>query len=275
MNMGIADAFELGIKLATVINGYAHHNLLASYEEERRPVALVSIERSGVHMRVHNGIAEITGGNPRVLDADTEEGREKRRLVHQYYQEHDGENRDLGIEMGYRYKSCVIVPDGSKEPPFSPKKLVPTTWPGARAPHVFLRDGTPIFDLYGKYYTLVEFLDGTHSGSDLLVDVAQRHWLPLKHVALREEDHAHRIWENRLVLVRADGHVAWRGDQLRDAHEASTIIQTVSGRQKVHRDHQAQSVDTVTGTPGVFTSTVGLTTQSTDFHLEKIGEFQK
>lgn len=53
MNLGIGDAYDLGWKLAAVINGSAGKALLQSYEEERRPVALRNVERSGVHFDVH------------------------------------------------------------------------------------------------------------------------------------------------------------------------------------------------------------------------------
>ncbi|MEV4235206.1 MULTISPECIES: rifampin monooxygenase [unclassified Nocardia] len=39
LNLGVQDAFNLGWKLAAAINGWAPHNLLDSYESERRPVA--------------------------------------------------------------------------------------------------------------------------------------------------------------------------------------------------------------------------------------------
>ncbi|OQU94362.1 FAD binding domain-containing protein [Cladophialophora immunda] len=284
MNMGIADSFELGWKLAIVINGFSHQDLLKSYEQERRPVALVSIERSGVHMQVHNQLAEITGGNTHILDDASEEGVRARQLTHEYYQEHDGENRDLGIEMGYRYRSGVVVPDGTDEPPFSTKDLVASTWPGSRAPHVFLRDGTPIFDLYGQYYTLMEFRDVSDlslSGASLLVRAAQEQWLPLKHVILENEAHAHSVWERRMVLVRVDGHVAWRADQIDDAQLASEIIATVAGRRGAvdvaAQEGQQQKMDGTSSLekPGKFTSTTGTFTQRSEFDMEQIGEFQK
>ncbi|NDZ96999.1 rifampin monooxygenase [Streptomyces sp. SID6673] len=39
LNLGVQDAFNLGWKLAAAINGWAPHDLLDSYEAERRPVA--------------------------------------------------------------------------------------------------------------------------------------------------------------------------------------------------------------------------------------------
>lgn len=53
MSMGVADAFELGWKLFAVIDSFADRPLLDTYEIGRRAVAATSIERSGVHMKVH------------------------------------------------------------------------------------------------------------------------------------------------------------------------------------------------------------------------------
>jgi 2-polyprenyl-6-methoxyphenol hydroxylase-like FAD-dependent oxidoreductase len=39
LNLGVQDAFNLGWKFAAAINGWAPHDLLDSYESERRPVA--------------------------------------------------------------------------------------------------------------------------------------------------------------------------------------------------------------------------------------------
>ena len=44
MNTGIADAVDLGWKLAAVIDGWAGPRLLDSYEAERRPVAQKNVD---------------------------------------------------------------------------------------------------------------------------------------------------------------------------------------------------------------------------------------
>ena len=41
-------------------------------------------------------------------------------------------------------------------PPLDHGMYVPSTWPGARAPHVWLRDGRSTLDLFGKGFTLIE-----------------------------------------------------------------------------------------------------------------------
>lgn len=285
--MGIADSFELGWKLAMVINGFAEPHLMASYDCERRPVVQNTIERSGVHMKVHMDVGEIFQGRAGAVNEDSEQGRQLRQEIHEHYQKNDGENFDLGIEMGYRYESHAILADKKSQPPDpTPLRYVPSTYPGCRAPHVYLNDGSAIFDHYGRYYSLVDFSDGSDSGSDILLEAAQTHWMPLKHVRLSGEDHAHRVWGERLVVVRPDGHVVWRAAQIRDLHEAMRIVAAMRGAKevaadsigaKLHMNGAADHSAPVNGTsaPPHFTSTVELASQTDNYEMERMGEFQQ
>lgn len=68
MNTGIADAFNLGWKLAAVSRGAANATLLDSYEAERRPVALVNCAQS-LHNHVKmDDVWRAFGIEPRNLD---------------------------------------------------------------------------------------------------------------------------------------------------------------------------------------------------------------
>lgn len=275
MNMGVGDAFDLGWKLSAVINGHGGENLLKSYELERKPVALRNVDHSGVHFQVHTQLRELLAGvDPRRVDGDTEEAHMLRAKIHDYYQKHDGENQDFGIEMGFRYKSPIVVPDLSgTEPAWTPSKYTPTTWPGGRPPHVFLSDGTPIFDTFGKDWTLLTF-SNQECGHQLLVKAAQSLAVPFVHVDLSKEDLAKKLYEKNLVLIRPDQHVAWRADKLSSAKEAVDILGVVTGR--VGAEVDPESKVELAEKPGhAFTSTVGLTTQVGGFELEKMGDFQK
>ncbi|KIW78347.1 hypothetical protein Z517_08182 [Fonsecaea pedrosoi CBS 271.37] len=275
MNTGIGDAYDLGWKLAAVIKGYAGKGLLQSYEEDRRPIAMRNIEHSGRHFRVHGQMREIFGdGDPRRIDQDTPEGRDLRQRLIDHYQTNDGENKDIGIEMGYRYKSRVIITDHTeKEPEWVVSRYTPSTWPGARPPHIFLSDSTPIFDHFGKDWTLLCFTD-QDCGYKILTDAASRWSIPLKYVNLAGEELAQRLYEKALVLVRPDGHVAWRGDEVHDRKEAEMIWSTVVGKsgseEKIGIDMKA-----AVKPAEAFTTTVGLTTQVSTFEMEKMGEFQR
>lgn len=280
MNMGIADAYDLGWKLAAVINGYAGKILLQSYEEERRPVALRNIERSGVHFQVHDGPREIlAGGEPSRIDDDSDEARALRLRVHQHYQEHDGENKDMGIEMDYRYRSGVIVPDGdgaAVEPEWVPSRYTPSTWPGTRPPHIFLTDGTSIFDHFGRDWTLLTFSDRTAQSREHLLNAAKRYSVPLTHTSLAGEELAQTLYQKPMVLIRPDQHVAWRGDEVASTEEAERIIQTVIGKAK-DKDTATTKLPTFHDTKpaAAFSSTTGLTTQVDAFQMERMGEFQR
>ena len=234
MNMGIADAFDIGWKLASVINGTGGGDLLSSYELERKPVAARNVAHSGVHFQAHTSLKDMlaeNGADPRRVDDDTEEASRLRSRIHQHYQEHDGENKDFGIEMDYRYKSHIIMPDLNEmsEPTWTPSAYTPTTWPGSRPPHVFLSDGSALFDHFGPDWTILSFVEDD-VGQDLLVQAAAALSLPLKSINLPHEPLAKVLYERNLVLIRPDQHVAWRAECLKDFEEAKKVLNIVTGR---------------------------------------------
>jgi FAD-dependent monooxygenase len=236
MNMGLADAFNLGWKLAAVMNRAGGEKLLSSYEQERRPVAEMSIARSAVHMGVHSTLPQHITLDPTVINEDSESGKEMREKLHEYYQDHDSENKDLGVEMGYHYQSCICVPDAAEDkfpgpPEFNHRHYIPSTYPGSRAPHVFLRDGIPIFDHYGKDYTLISF-DGEGASLNFFADAAEKKGMQLKAVELNGEEHAMQIWGAPLVLIRPDGHVSWRGRGVSGVERAEEIVGMAAGFRK-------------------------------------------
>lgn len=300
MNTGIGDAYDLGWKLASVINDSAGAALLDSYENERRPVAMRNSERSGVHLETHQKAGALLGGvSIDELNSETPEGRGARERIHKHYQEHSGENTDLGIEMGFRHQSLVIVPDTDKtaadEPEWSPDRYTPTTWPGSRAPHVFLKDGeTPIFDLFHPTgWTLVTFAADEEAArahaaaAQQATDAALQLNIRFKHLLLTDESHAAKLWEKNFVLIRPDHHVAWRGETLSSPEHARDILETVTGRKesqlKIQPQQQQQNGDVIgtvqTGAAEMpkeaFTATTQLETQKEGFVLDKMSDFQR
>lgn len=237
---GLGDGYDIAWKLAAVINGFGGEDLLRSYESERKPVAERNVIRGGVHMgshRIRNDWIRMAS-DPSVVTTDSEEGAQLRNQIIKHIDENDRENKDLGIEIDYRFpESLVIVPeqDGdAKEPDWSPETYVPSTWPGHRAPHVLLSDGhTSIFDLYGLEFTLVDFsADGAALKS--FEAAANQVNVPLALVHLPHETHARKIWERDAVLVRPDGYVAWRSKANHTdtvaGHVAKAALLTAVGR---------------------------------------------
>lgn len=270
MNMGISDAFAIGWQLAAVIKGHCGPGLLHAYEAERRPVALISVDESGKHLGVHMGVAELLSEKTkRLLDDESQELYE---TLDEYYQKRDGENRSLGIEMGYRYQSPIIAPDDQTPPPkFDPRNYVPSTWPGMRAPHVVLKDGTAIFDLMGPLYTLVEFAD--NCGSDLLLEAAKQRGLPLKLLCLKGEEPAFKIWGEHLVLVRPDFHVAWRASEVKTLKDAEHIIAVIGGF-VISQPQSNGKTDAELSVNGGVSSASSHNTQKEGFEFDRIGAMQ-
>ena len=188
MNTGIGDAVDLGWKLAAAVKGFAGAKLLASYEKERRPVGL----RNRLASERHTGV-RIKIGELYEKESDPEA------LARGIAALGNLENESWGIEFGYRY-------DGVEG---DPAVYHPTTAPGARLPSTFLRDGSALSDRLGPWFTLLRFGDADPSE---LIDAAP---VPLDVVVIDDESMA-PIYEAKLVLVRPDTHVAWRGDHCED-----------------------------------------------------------
>ncbi len=212
MNTGIGDAVDLGWKLAATLQGWAGGKLLDSYEHERRSIALQNIAASNT---LHCADEHVFASED--LGADTEAGKQLRQQMGKLLAE---SSRGLefktgipGIVLGYSYEnSPVCIPDGTPMPPLNPSIYTSSTRPGARAPHAWLTDGQSTLDLFGHGFTLLRLGNGAPDTA-LLEAAAQECQFPLQVIALNQPEML-QLYERRLVLVRPDGHVAWRSDQV-------------------------------------------------------------
>jgi hypothetical protein len=167
---------------------------------------------------------------PAIHDATPEGDRQRLRLGDEFSEAMSREWRPLGIHLGYVYEnSPVIWPDGTPAPPDDPTNYTPSARPGSRAPHVWLRDGSnaegarSTLDLFGRSFTLLTL--GAASVEPLLA-AARRVGMPLD-VERIDDPAVAAAYERRLVLVRPDGHVAWRGDALPE--DAAALVDRVRG----------------------------------------------
>ena len=119
----------------------------------------------------------------------------------------------LGVHLGYRYEGSPICwPDGTAALPDDPRTYTPTARPGHRAPHAWLADGRSTLDLFGRGFTLLGFgADATQAAP--LLKAAQQRGVPVTFVDIDQPDIA-KLYERKFVLVRPDGHVAWRDDRM-------------------------------------------------------------
>jgi len=88
--------------------------------------------------------------------------------------------------------------------------FTPSTVPGCRAPHLWLSDGRSLYDALGSGFTLIRFDPSAQVSG--LVNVAAQKRVPLTVLDLDAAD-ARTPYRHKLVLVRPDQHVAWRGDE--------------------------------------------------------------
>ena len=213
MNTGMQDAVDIGWKLAARLQGWGGDRLLESYEAERRPVALRNVKEATANLE--RMLSPRTRKPPATLLDDTPEGEAARRAFGDTYTAMmKQEWFTIGIHLGYVYEgSPVIVPDGTPPPPDEVMTYTQTARPGSRSPHAWIAPGRSTLDLFGRGFVLLQFdrsVDVTP-----LVGAAGRCGLPLAVEPIDNADIA-ALHERRLVLVRPDGHVAWRGDHLPD-----------------------------------------------------------
>jgi 2-polyprenyl-6-methoxyphenol hydroxylase-like FAD-dependent oxidoreductase len=222
MNTGIQDVVDLSWKLAATIEGWGGEGLLDSYSSERQPIGTRNVTEASGNLRRMLSVPP----HPDLLD-DTPQGAATREKVGREFSETmRREWFTLGAHLGYRYETSPICwPDGTAAPPDDPRAYVPTARPGHRAPHAFLADGRSTLDLFGRGFALIGFGAAAAEAAPLLEAAKQRN-LPLTFTAIAEP-HIAALYERRFVLVRPDGHVAWRGDRMPE--DALCVIDVVRG----------------------------------------------
>jgi 2,4-dichlorophenol 6-monooxygenase len=248
LNMSIADAYNLGWKLALVLAGRAGGALLDSYSAERQPVGAQGVQRAITSLQEGAAVEAALGYEPaqpteagwqalNTLYESGPAGDERREALRKAIELSNYQFNAHGIELGYRYQSDAITGDGSPDPiPVRDPQLYyqPTTRPGARVPHARLeRDGVPVSSL-----DLVDDLGfalltgvGGEAWSGAAAEASARAGVPVRvHVIGGREGVTDPYGEwaclrevetTGCVLVRPDRHVAWR----------STRYTSDSGRQ--------------------------------------------
>ncbi len=188
-NTAIQDAHNLAWKLALVLNGVADPSVLATYEQERRPVAQLTVDQAYLRFVVRAALHVAGPELPEFVS-------------------------DANVDLGYR--SACVVGDGDGAVHEDPRAT--RGRPGTRAPHVRLRRGgdeISTHDLLGRGFALLTGPERRRLSGDrwhacgLAVDVHS-----VGRGELVDPDgsfcDAYGIAADGAVLVRPDGFVAWR-----------------------------------------------------------------
>jgi len=217
-NTGIQDAHNLAWKLAYVLSGRADPALLDTYEEERAPVAALTVEQAYTRYVVRTApYLGLAGTQPLAPD--------------------------LNIELGYVYRSAAIVPDGHDDGALHLNPRESRGRPGTRAPHVWLARGgerVSTLDLTGRRFTVLggpqaqrwcAAADQAAASVGVEIDVHR-----IGAGGLEDPDGAlcaaYGIEPDGCVLVRPDDFIAWcaGGGERGDAEELRGALSRVLGR---------------------------------------------
>ena len=211
MNTGVGDAIDLSWKLAATLQGWGGPNLLASYELERRQVGARNVAASGFAAKGRRTWRKYY--RPEIRERTPAGAAVREELARVADVEQHKASEMIGAELGYRYAGSPLIagePDTAPEHNFM--SYVPTTWPGARLPHVWLQDGHAMQDRigYGYGYTLLR-LGGTGADPGSLQRAFAAIGAPLQVLDVPDA-RARDVYGYDLLLLRPDMHVVWRGN---------------------------------------------------------------
>jgi len=210
VNTGLQGMHNAMWKLAYCVKGEAGWPLLPTYDDERRDVSQritsQSLENSINVLRIATA---ATGGESGMSTEDV-------LTASRRYGNH------LGVEFGAAYASSAVVADGTSPPPVadSYSDYVQTATPGCRAPHVWLGGSDAqlsTLDLFGPGFTL---LAAPEAGAWCAAAARASAALGVRTDCYRVGAAglndvggflaAYGVDGDGAVLVRPDGHVAWR-----------------------------------------------------------------
>jgi len=213
MNTGVGDAVDLGWKLDAVLKGWGGSELLTSYEAERRPVAVRNVAEAAENYRAESSLPISTH-----LDENSTRGEaERARMSRAILETRTREWSTIGLQLGYVYEGSPICwADGTIAPRAPNGVYLANTRPGARAPHAWLDPETSYLDRFGRGFCLVHRRGIEVAAFDRAAAALEIPLSTLDHETITQE----ALYERALVLVRPDGHVAWRGNEMPEDVEA-------------------------------------------------------
>ncbi len=227
MNTGLGDIHNLAWKLKLVLDGKAPERFLDSYNEERRPIAKFNVEQSvrNAEKMAASGLAGMLRNDPEVAQAiEGAEGQTVRsRLAaaipaQREHFEYNGQTLDI------RYSGQCVIPDDTAAPAYDVYAYRPHASPGSRAPHMWV-EGTQgrisLLDLFGDmHFTLLTTVKRQAYWRAMATDEAAAKRIDIRVFSVgrggdltpidTDFESVYGLSSTGAVLVRPDGHVAWR-----------------------------------------------------------------
>lgn len=227
LNTGIADAHNLCWKLARVLEGTAHDALLDTYQTERRPVAQINTTQSleNASTLLHLLGALFAGEGPeadahfQARKAAPEDFSEIAEAIEMQRTHFDSFN----LQIGYRYTSDALIDPAPQaiSAEVSTSHYTPTYEVGVRLPHWWI-EGAGECKSSHSLLSPTSFTLLVGAGGLSLFDTEEKITRPFSLLAEgRDFRSASPNWEARTglgatgaLLVRPDGHIAWRCEEL-------------------------------------------------------------
>ena len=173
MNTGIDDAANLAWKLAAMVQGWGGSGLLASYEAERKPIA---VRNTGAARQLSKNIGDIA--IPPAVERDTPAGEQARRELGARAVDlrraiwHRSACNSARVMTGRRSSPRMAAPPADDFINYTPSSV-----PGGRAPHFWLDEkrtyGSSLYDQLGTGLTLLR-LDQSAPDASVMVAAAAR-----------------------------------------------------------------------------------------------------
>jgi 2-polyprenyl-6-methoxyphenol hydroxylase-like FAD-dependent oxidoreductase len=211
VNTGLQGMHNAMWKVAAFVQGKAGWPLVETYDAERRSVAQEitrqSLENSANVVRINAAAAAGADSGLTAEQIVTESRR---------YGNH------LGVELGAAYTSTAVLPDGTTPPTVADRysDYAPSATPGCRAPHVWLgrpEAGLSTLDLIGAGFTQLAAPGGgawraaaARAAGELGIRIDCYVVGAAGLLDRGDFASAYGLAPDGAVLVRPDGHVAWR-----------------------------------------------------------------
>lgn len=221
-NTCVGDAVNIGWKLAATLAGWGSDALLDSYEEERPRVIVRTIEESTINMQRLSS----DYNDPILLSEGPEMESRRAEIAAAIDKEKDLEYHSLELVLGYNYEGSSVVAGGSPSDsvPGSGSYRAPAR-PGWRLPHLWLEDGSSIYDHLGREFALIRLSSAVDGGA--LVKAASERGVPLALVDLSAMPGLEAGYGAALILVRPDQHVAWMSSGSPSTAEGAELLDLV------------------------------------------------
>jgi 2-polyprenyl-6-methoxyphenol hydroxylase-like FAD-dependent oxidoreductase len=200
-NTGVQDAANLAWKMAMVLKGEAGEALLDSYEDERQPVAALTVEQAFTRYVRRTVPEEMDETTPPLRDEET-------------------------MEIGQFYRSSAVI-DGRREDELACVHPNQTRGrPGSHVPHAWVAEGRSTIDCAAEGLTVLY-----PAGASEWAEAARAADVPAEGIPA-EAATAVGIGSHGALLARPDGFVAWRvqdGGQ-HPAEALRAAVDTVTSR---------------------------------------------